>query len=196
MVVRAFLMTAVGAVLAASSHAIVFSTVSTSGTTDGAWSLVGPNGINFSLADGNSINGAVRGAIDLKFKVTADAGFVLSDFTASPVGFVRNRGAADLLTTLVGTPGAGPFHTVTTAPAGIKLSLVDVTYSPLGAPVYTVDAHIQLSSVHATSGGPSIASLSQLAFRFNEQAVPEPASMAVIGIGLAGVLSRSRKRKV
>ena len=179
---------AIGAV--AMANAISFSNIATAGTIDGVATPVGgatfanAPGINFSLSDGNSVNGAPK-VIGLAFTVDADSGFDFTQFKLVPVGFLFN---GKVRVDIHSADGAY-FQDDVYSQSG-TLHLPDQTYPLALKNHYDVLAVIHLGGTDTRDT--RVASLTHLSFIYSEKPVPEPATLS-LGFGLFALIAKKRK---
>jgi len=144
--------------------------------------ISGPEtGITFTAGWSVVSNGILDMAIS--YTVTAPKGQLLTDATLVIAGSVTGTGAASVGETLVNTATGALIGTLT---ASLPGATVD-TISFAGVQSITVSKDIILNA--GTSGAASVSIVSQ---GFSSGTVPEPTSMALLGIGMAGFFTYRR----
>lgn len=174
----------------AGAHAITFSNFLINGVTppSGNPSAFGANGISFSIPDHFLVGIGVK-TLTLNYRVTATPGNLLTTFSFFPVGTSKNGSVAiNTAHTNGGTQNTPYLFSNGPTLASLPSQLNNVL-SPQ-KPFYDVTTVITLTGNAADSiNKATIYSVSYT------EAVPEPASMAVIGLGFGTILARRNKRK-
>jgi len=168
----------------ASAQAVNFTNITVTGTNFGQFNNFGTNGLTFNLADHFLIGTGTR-VVTITYRVDADAGMVLSDFTVSPVGLSQDGTVA----VDVNHTGEGITNYAVNGGA-TPVALPTQTYNLSGTQTgYDVTTTITLTgNLNSSVNKATIYNISY------NQAVPEPASLAALGIG-AVALIRKRRRK-
>ncbi len=169
----------------ASAHAVNFTNITVTGSGFGQISNFGANGITVNLADHFLIGTGTR-VVTISYRVDADAGFQLSDFTISPVG-VSLDGSVKVDVNHI---GEGITNYAVNG-AGTPLTLPTQNYALSGTQTgYDVMTTITLNGNSANSlNKATIYNVS-----YTQQPVPEPATMAALGLGIAALVRRRRSK--
>lgn len=179
---RLFVMALAGAAVA-SAHAVNFTNITVTGTNFGQISSFGPNGITVDLADHFLVGNGTR-VVTITYRVDAAAGMVLSDFTISPVGLAKDGSVA----IDVNHQGEGTTNYLVSAgatPTALTTQNYALSSTQAG---YDVITTITLNGTAANSVNK--ATIYNVSYG---EAVPEPATMAALGLGVAALLRRRRR---
>lgn len=174
--------------MVAASHAISFSnfTINGSPAPSGNPVLFGSNGLTFSLPS-HFLVGVGSSTLQVGYTVTATAGNVLTGFTVSPVGNVRN-GSVNIINQHV---NGGTVTSNYTASSGAPLiSLNSQSFVlPATQNTYNVTATINLAGL--TSDAVSKVTIYNVSYA---EAVPEPGTILALTMGGAALLARRRRK--
>lgn len=168
-----------------SANAATFTNITVTGTGFGQFSNFGANGLTFNLAD-NFLIGTGSKVVTINYHVDADPGMSLSDFTVSPVGVTQN-GSVNIDVNHV-----GEFTSNYVAIGGGSPSVLGSQTFALSATQtgYDVVTTITLNGL----GANSINKATIYNVSYTQQPVPEPATMAVLGLGIAALVRRRRSK--
>lgn len=174
------------AALAGGVHAITFSGLS--GTNATGSGLIGSNG--FYIQSPSFVQNGV-GSISASYTwtVTATPGFFLSSVTLQPNALVVGGGQISI------TAPHPSDATATLNFSSIAPAIPSATITALSGNFtsYTVTARVTLTVPAGNETGSRLAKLSVFQAFYNEQPVPEPATMAALGLGVAAVAARRKK---
>lgn len=178
---------AVGAALlvGSSSQALMFTNIKRDGLAYSNVSAIGgPNlsnaaGIAYNLSNFSAFSGSSK-TTTLTYTVTAGAGEQITSYNFAPNGYVKNATVAGLI-----THSSTDIYTATSAGYA---TLGGTSNFLLGS---TYNVSIVLSATSLT--GASFASVSNLGMSYTTVPVPEPTSMGVLALGIAGLVARRRK---
>lgn len=167
----------------ASAQAISFSNITVTGSAFGGFTNFGSNGLTFDLAD-NFLVGAGVKTVTIKYHVDATPGQVLTGFEVIPVGVTQNGEVrADVDHVGEGIQSYSQIGGGSTASLGAQSFFLSGSQSG-----YDVITTLKLIG----NGANSLNKATIYNVRYTE-AVPEPATMAALGLGIAALLRRKRK---
>lgn len=157
----------------------------------------GALGTNFAgrFSTGRAVAGSVQEGLTLTQSMNLTAGtlytfdFDWSAFRNAGVGANTEGGVFSFIVngTAIATQAAG-----STSGAAPKFGHITATFTPTATQAYSVGAMITRPF---TIPSPTAPNLFQAVDNFTVTAVPEPASMAALGLGIAAILRRRRARK-
>jgi hypothetical protein len=167
----------------ASAHAVNFTNITVTGTNFGQISSFGPNGISVNLTDHFLVGAGVK-TVTITYRVDASVGMVLTDFTISPVGVSKDGSVA----IDIDHQGEGVSNYLVTA-GGTPVALTTQNFNLSGSQTgYDVVTTIKLTGTGATSVNK--ATIYNVSYG---EAVPEPATLAALGLGVAALIRRRRR---
>jgi len=171
----------VAVVVSAQASAVSFSGFSSS--LSYTTSLVGTNGLSFQIPS-NVLVGAGTKSEWVKYTVTADPGMKLTSVQLVPNGSLRNS------TVSISAPhdAVALFNQVESA--GTVTVLGNSTTGLGGLTSYTVTASMSFTNTAANS----LAKVTDMRVLYTQAPVPEPATWAVMALGLGAVASRRTRR--
>lgn len=182
---RRLLLIGLGVASVASAQAVTFTNITVTGSNFGQFNNFGTNGLTVNLADHFLIGTGTR-VVTISYHVEADAGMVLTDFTISPVG-VSQDGSVAVDVNHVGE--------------GVTNYVVNGGNTPIVLPTQsfslsaTQSGYDVVSTITLTGNAASAINKATIYNVSYNQAVPEPASMAALGIGVVALIRRRRSSK-
>lgn len=145
-----------------------------------------------SAADYEVLGNGLTKSLDISYTVTST--LPLKDFSYSPLGQLSG-GGTDSVQITHGSLTPLTF-TDTAADDGQQYTPAVHNFQTLSSHLYTYNVDFKITmSTPATSTNQALAELSQFNVTYRTQAVPEPCSMAIMGLGLVGVVTRRARRK-
>lgn len=187
--------------VACASQAMSFSSVSivdplsNGSDTNADWGSFGPNGLEFSLPGMNALLMGTVKKLEISFRVDATAGYQLDDVTVDVIGSLRHATSTVKATH---TPGPQVLTLTQSEVAGNvdQISGGGMAFSP---PESFFDVFVEISLENHFRNPPfaevPFSKLTTFVIYYGESVVPEPASIAAIGIGMASLMFRSKKRR-
>lgn len=166
------------------ASAITFSNVLVDGNA-ATYGMIGSSGLYVQLP-GNVVSGNQVKTVSITYTVAASMGNYLTGVSLEPNGAVMNA-SATIVADHAGGPTANFFQQNPTDPVllGTSFTVLNNLTS------YDVTARIKLEG---TDQAPSLGKISIYNAIYTE-AVPEPASMGALGVGLAGLVARRIRRR-
>jgi hypothetical protein len=179
---------AVSLTLVGAAQAITFSnfTINGSPAPSGNPVLFGSNGLTFSLPS-HFLVGTGSSTLQVGYTVTASGGNVLTGFTVSPVGNVRN-GSVNIINQHVNGGTVTSNYLVSSAAPLISLPSQSFVL-PGTQNTYNVTATINLAGL--TSNAISKVTIYNVSYT---EAVPEPGTLLALTMGGAALLARRRRK--
>lgn len=175
------------AIPVAGAYAVSFSNILINGLP-ASGSPFGSSGIGFSIPD-HFLVGIGFKSLTISYRVDATPGNVLTGFDMYPVGNSRN-GRVDIGVAHSNAGVENHLYTVTSGSSLISLpSQTNIALSGTKS-FYDVTTTIDLTGVAANSV--NTVSIYNVSYA---EAVPEPATMAAVALGLGALASRRRKGK-
>jgi len=168
----------------ASAHAVNFTNITVTGTSFGAISNFGANGITVNLADNFLVGTGVK-TVTITYRVDAGAGMLLSGLTVSPVGIAKD-GSVKIDVDHLGEGVSNYLVTAGSTPVALPSQNFSLSGTQSG---YDVITTITLNG----TGASSVNKATLYNVSYTEAPVPEPASMAALGIGIAALIRRRRR---
>ncbi len=175
------------AVPLASAHAITFSNIFIDGVS-ASGTAFGSNGISFSVPN-NFLVGVGTKTLKIQYRVDATAGNELSSFGVFPVGITKLGSVAFSVDHTNGGTQTYNYSQTGGASATSLTSVPTIALAPR-ASFYDVTTMVTLTGNAATS----VNKLTIYSVSYTE-AVPEPASMMAMTIGVGTLFARRRKGK-
>lgn len=178
------------AVPAAGAHAISFSNFLINGSAPGAGnpSAFGPSGVSFSIPQHFLVGIGVQ-SLTIQYRVTATPGNVLTGYSYFPVGNAKN-GKVEINTDHT---NGGTQNTLYSFTAGGTLqSLPSVTNVALSPQQSFFDVTTVITLTGQTTDALNKVTIYSVSYT---EAVPEPATMAALGLGFGTILARRNRRK-
>ncbi len=185
-----FAFAAAMAIPIAGAHAITFSNFLINGVAPppGNPTAFGPNGISFSIPN-HFLIGIGVSTLTIDYRVTATAGNLLNGFSVFPVGNSRNGSVSIRNDHTNGGTQTTPYLFVG---GPVLASLPNQLNNPLAPQQAFFDVKTVITLTGTANNSINKTTIYNVSYT---EAVPEPATLAVVSLGFGTLLARRNRRK-